>query len=239
MTYPWIVLLISALFALLLLRQYRERRKSHQLIWALSLSMSAVGTLSYILAVWLGGYGNLFRLYYLFGAMLAAPLLGLGSLHLVASPRVKRISTWTIVILSLVGTVFLFLAPMDESALHSLRGGPGTHIIMKGAWLPILILLNTFGAIAVAAIALVSAWRIYRKRDMAAFGVGNILIAIGTFVLASAGTAARMGKGAGFWLVTAAGWAILFAGFRVIAAAMEGQIPAKVTTFSPTPAGPE
>jgi hypothetical protein len=79
--------MLSLLFALMLLDQWRTRRRSYQLVWAL-------GMLWYGLSAgteWIGGaYGwseALYRAWYLIGAVWVAAWLGLGTVYLLARTR--------------------------------------------------------------------------------------------------------------------------------------------------------
>jgi hypothetical protein len=79
---PLIAAALCAIFATLLLVQWRSRRRPYQLIWAL-------GLVWYAIAAGADGYGNLvgwnepaYRSWYFFGAIAAAAWLGLGEVYL-------------------------------------------------------------------------------------------------------------------------------------------------------------
>ncbi|MFI5254816.1 MAG: hypothetical protein ACHQ15_05105 [Candidatus Limnocylindrales bacterium] len=78
---------LSVIFAIFLIDQWRERRRAYQLIWA-------IGMLWYALSAgteFLGGSGGwsepLYRTWYLIGAVYVAGWLGLGTAYLLAKTR--------------------------------------------------------------------------------------------------------------------------------------------------------
>lgn len=226
--YPLIVLIVSAVFGAAVFRQYRRRHRQYQLIWSFSLLMAALGSLAYIVFL-LGGKSELaFRVYYICGALLTAPLLGMGSLLLAArSDPAQRRMQWvlrTLIVLGAIGALLLLVSPIDGVALQHVNGGPGDRpdtavaghpdVYRTGIWLLFLIVLNIFGAAAVIGVALYSGWQLWKRRIAGRLVAANALIALGTYVISQAGGQARTGLGAGFfWVTMAIGWVVLFCGF--------------------------
>ncbi|HEX6988946.1 MAG TPA: hypothetical protein VF282_05700, partial [Bacillota bacterium] len=118
----------------------------------------------------------------------------------------------------LAGTVLMTAAPLDHAALAALEQGSGRGIIeLSGAGRGILVAMNAFGTVAVAAVALVSAWQVLRAQGPVAWAAGNLLIAAGVLIIGAAGSAAGLGQeGASFWPVMTAGWVVTFIGFTVV-----------------------
>jgi hypothetical protein len=220
MLYPWVVFLVSGAFGLAVLRQYLQRRRPYQLAWFASLAAAAGGSLAYIVFLGDGKSEVAFRLYYILGALWTAPLLGLGSLLLAARDEEAQARIRPVVYLVLaactVGTVVLLVSPIRPQVLHQLNGGPGSDpdVYKPGIWQLFVIVLNTFGAIAVVGVALYSGWQLRQRRGSTRLVSAFALIALGTIVISQAGGMARTGFGAGlFWLTMAVGWVILFGGF--------------------------
>jgi hypothetical protein len=236
MAYPLIVFFVSTAFALAVLRQYLLRHRPYQLAWVASLAAAAGGSLAYV--VFLAGDKSeiAFRLYYILGALWTAPLLGLGSILLVArSERAQaraRITVIAVLIGCAVGAVVLLVSPIYPQVLKALDGGPGSNpdVYKPGIWTLFLIVLNTFGGVAVVGVALLSGWQLWKRGGSARLVAANVLIALGTIVISQAGGMARTGFGVGlFWLTMAIGWVILFSGFlltfnvqRAVAPAPQG-----------------
>jgi len=66
--------LVTALFAGVVLRQYARRRRASQLYWSIALTMAFLATLAYVFMVIVGPTSSagvvLFRIYYILGAAL-------------------------------------------------------------------------------------------------------------------------------------------------------------------------
>src|SRR5258708_38300928 len=86
--------LVVAIFAATILRQYFQKRREAQLYWSIALSMAFFATLAYMFLVTgtpTSENGKFFfRLYYTLGAALTPIWLGLGSIALVTGKRVAR-----------------------------------------------------------------------------------------------------------------------------------------------------
>lgn len=84
---PFASSLLSFVFALFLLDQWRERRKPYQLIWTLGMVMYGVSAGTEFLGGALGWSEPLYRAWYLTGAVWVAGWLGLGTMYLLAKTR--------------------------------------------------------------------------------------------------------------------------------------------------------
>src|SRR6266852_7166621 len=93
--YSVVNVVVTALFAGIVLRQYLQRHRIYQLYWSIGLVMAFVATLAYVLMVVVGptsGTGIVFfRVYYILGGALVPAWLGLGSIALVATKQAARI----------------------------------------------------------------------------------------------------------------------------------------------------
>jgi hypothetical protein len=208
------------------MRQYVRRRRSSQLYWSIALTMAFLATLAYVLMVVIGPTTStgiaLFRIYYIFGAALVPAWLGLGSIALVASPRITRICLVVLSALSILAIVLISTATINLTKLSQIAGTPGTGILEPGAWLITIITLNTLGVLAVVGVALYSGWKLIRRQSSVA-GIqtinllwANVLILIGDLLNAAAGSLSRFfGLQSSFWIIQALGWAVLFAGVLI------------------------
>jgi len=184
--YPSIVALVALVFTVALVGQYRARRKAHQLLWAIALALGFLGAAGYLAA--LRGSAAGFRLYYLAGALWMAPVMGLGSVYLHYGPDRSRWVAALVVLTGVVASVGVMGAPLDGEALARLDGGPGQDVLdLASLPLAALILSNTFGVVAVAALAIRSALRSRYTPDGKGFAVGNLLLALGVILLGMAG----------------------------------------------------
>ena len=160
-----------------------------------------------------------FRIYYLFGGTVMPAWLGLGCISLAGWRRLTRALVGIVSFLSFIGLTFIFDATINMSQLARIAGTPGTGTLNPGPWLIITIVLNTFGAAAVAWVAVYSGWKLLRRQQsIAGLTTGtmlwaNVCIFAGAILDAVAGSLARLlGLESSFWLIMALGWIVLFAG---------------------------
>ncbi len=214
---------VIAIFAGVVLRQYARRRRASQLYWSIALIMAFLATLAYVFMVIVQPTSSagvvLFRIYYILGAALVPAWLGLGSIALVVSPRVTRICLIVLSVLSVLAAVLISTATVNMSKLSHVAGTPGTGILEPGAWLVTIITLNSLGVLAVVGVAVYSGWKLVRRQSSVA-GIqtsnllwANVLILVGDLLNAAAGTLARFfGLESSFWLIMTFGWIVFFAG---------------------------
>lgn len=212
---------VTGLFATVVLRQYVRRHRSYQLYWFVGLLMAFTATLAYVfmLRVQPTSYNGiiLFHTYYVLGVLTPA-WLGLGSIALISSPRVTTWCLTFLYLLSGVTTALILLAQINMQQLSQIVG-PGTGILRPGPWLVAVIIINTLGVVAVVGVAIYSGLKLYRRQqDIADLRTSNILwanvlILLGDLINAGAGSVARvLGFESGFWLLMAFGWGIFFVG---------------------------
>ncbi len=221
--FAFVNVVVTALFAGVVLRQYMRRGRPSQLYWSIALIMAFLATLAYVFMVIAGPTSSagiaLFRIYYILGAALVSAWLGLGSIALVASPRVTRISLIVLSVLSIVAIVLIATSPINLSNLSKIAGTPGTGILESTAALVTIIVLNTLGVLAVSGVAVYSGWKLARRQSSVA-GIqtinllwANVLILAGDLLNAAAGSFARFfGLQSSFWIIQAFGWTVFFAG---------------------------
>lgn len=240
---PVVNVLVTGLFAGVILRQYLRRRRIYQLYWSLALCMAFVATAAYIGMLLVGPTSAtgtlLFRLYYILGAALAPAWLGMGSVALMGKQGISRISLTILLFLSLIAITFILDAKVDMQKLALVAGTAGAGILQTGPWLVTIILLNTLGVVAVVGVAMYSGWQLMRRQG----SIGglrtsnilwaNLLILVGDMLNAAAGTLARfLGLQSTFWLIMALGWIVLFVG--VLLASRRSHAPGTPTASQPS-----
>jgi len=216
--FPVITALVLAVLTLAVLGQWRARRRPHQLAWAVSLAWGLVGALAYVGSVLAGDNAWLFRLYYMGGAVLIAPLLGVGSAYLLPNRLWARLLLAVTMLGAVLAAVGLTAFPLDTAALADLASGPGSGAVTSPLVIVPLIVLNSLGTIAVVGVAVRSIFQAVFRRRPWTFVWGNGLIAAGALCIAAAGSMARLGHGAGFWGTMSVGWIVVYGGFALMAA---------------------
>ena len=217
--------LVAAAFTIALGDRWITRRKPHELAWTISLAMFTLASAALWIGVSTGWTQGSFRAFYLFGAILNVPWLALGSILLLFGA--KRANTW-LLSFSLSSA---FIAGLI--CVIPLRASVPADDLPEGrkvfGILPRVLAAAGSGiaAMVIIVFAVWSAWRLFRGRNrdgLATLGTvsagrlaaGNLLIAVGTFVLSASGTVAgRLGKTQAFAVTLAIGIAVLFVGFVV------------------------
>lgn len=210
-----LVATITLGFTVLIYLQYQVRRRPHQRLWALSMLLAADASLAYVMSYTLDNHALLFKVYYILGALLVAPCLGLGSLYLSAPPRVAGLAARVVAVLGVLGAAGILLAPVDARVLaeQMAAGASGKGVLGgKGLWLGPMVALNIFGTVGVVGPAILSAVRLLGRRTAPGPAQGLILIALGVMILAAAGAATWLGTNS-FWATMAIGYGVVFAGF--------------------------
>ncbi len=178
--------------------RWRARRSPELAAWSAALLAYALACAALAWGAAAGWDQRVFRIYYLFGGLLSAPLLGAGSLLLVRrrwTPALMYVyigvTVGVVVTMRLTDTVQGTGIPSAQSHLDFF---PPRLLALIG---------NSLGTLAVVAVALMT----IRRRP-----VGNTLILAGVTIAAVGSALGRLGEG-GTAAMLAAGAALLYAGF--------------------------
>lgn len=214
--FPLAAAIVSAVFAALIGQQWVSKRRPHQLAWSLSLLMFAIASFVAGLGI-LNEWGpGLFRIYYLFGAIVNVPFLAAGTIYLLGPRRLGHGFMFLVV----VGTIFaagaVFSASLDVQELD-VAGIPSGREVLDPNSLPRVLsrYFSYSGFLIVVGGALWSAWRSSRQQSehLRNLTIGNVLIALGTFIVAVASAFARFGRGSILAVGLLIGVSVMFAGF--------------------------
>ncbi len=205
---------VSGVFAAQVGLQWLRRRRPNLLAWSVALGMFAVASFAPavgMLGEWTPGW---FRIYYLFGAIVNVPVLGLGTIYLLGSRRVGHICAALVTVASVVAAIAVWRAHVDQSLLTTEGIPRGSEVMSEG----VRLLARTYsfaGFFVVAGGALWSAFRLWRLRraELRRLAVANALIAAGTVVVALGSGFAFYGQGLPFAVGLFVGVSLMFWGF--------------------------
>jgi hypothetical protein len=178
--------------------RWRVRRSRELAAWAASLAAYAAASAALAWGAAAGWSDEAFRVYYLFGGLLTAPLLGLGSLLLVGARRAVPI---VLVYCGLAAGVALaepLQAPVGGSSIPDAQ----EHLDFFPARL-LAVIGNSAGTLAVVAVALAT----IRRRPL-----GNALVIAGVAVAAAGSALAGLGEAESAASIAVAAL-LLYAGF--------------------------
>jgi len=213
--WPLLTALLVTLFTVLVFKQYLERRKLHQLYWSIGLLFYAVAAYFEAYSEYTGNWNPLiYRIYVVLATSLVG-FLGLGTLELISRnkiwPRIFFIYNLICLAVFFYGS---FTATLDYSRLVPGVTVGGQALGPSLSFPRIMSLFfNIPGTIFLLGGALLSIFRFLRKTEFLYRVRANVLIAIGTLLIAWAGAMARMGSTSLLYPAEMVGAAFLFAGF--------------------------
>ena len=201
---------------MLVLARYLKRKGPHLLLWGIG--MLFYGTGSFCEAYY-GAWGwnpLIFRLWYLFGAILVAAWLGQGTVYLLARRRLAHILMIILGAASLFAAYQIFTTQLDpalmSSSLHTGSELSGQAITTPGVRM-LTPLFNFYGTVTLVGGALWTMWLFFRKHVLLHRAIGNLLIAVGATLPALGGTFSRFGISGALYWSELLGTLLMFIGF--------------------------
>lgn len=212
--FPLLAALVSAVFAGSVLRSWAVRKGPHLAAWGAALVMFALASAAAAAGMMLEWTSGLFRAFYLFGAIVNVPVLALGTLYLLASRKVAHICALAVVVLGVGATIDVLQAPLDVSGLQT-DGIPAGSEVMPEELRMLSRIYSFAGFFVVVGGAVLSAIRLRRQGGphLGRLAGANLLIALGTTVVAVASGFARYEQGLPFSIGLLAGVTLMFLGF--------------------------
>jgi hypothetical protein len=200
---PLLASITSFVFAFFVFKRYLARRGAHLLLWGIGMIFYGIGGFCEAYYGFFGWNPLIFRLWYLFGAILVAAWLGQGTVYLLARRRWANALMLLLGLGSLYGLLRVFTAQLDPSLMTSgLHTGSelSGHAILTPGVRTLTPFFNLYGTVALAGGAAYSAWLFWRKRILLHRTIGNIFIAVGATLPAFGGSFSRFGvPGALYW----------------------------------------
>ncbi|MFN2112015.1 MAG: hypothetical protein ACK2TT_02745 [Anaerolineales bacterium] len=213
---PFISSLVSFVFAFFVLKRYSKRRGTHLLLWGIGMIFYGIGGFSEgYYGVW-GWNPVIFRLWYLFGAILVAAWLGQGTVYLLVKDKWANLLMVILVLASIYSAFKVFGAELDPSLMTASQhtgSEMSGHAIISPGIRSLTPFFNIYGTLALVGGAAYSAFIFWRKKVLLHRTIGNVLIAAGALLPAFGGTFSRMGIPGALYISELLGAVILFLGF--------------------------
>ncbi|MES0342638.1 MAG: hypothetical protein ABUK16_00825 [Anaerolineales bacterium] len=233
---PFISSIVSFVFAVIIFKRYADRRGTHLLIWGIGMVFYGIGGFC---EAYFGAFGwnpLIFRMWYLFGAILVAAWLGQGTVYLLAKRKWANALAALLILGSVYAAFRVFTAELDPtlmtSSVHTGSELSG-HAIVTSGIRTLTPIFNLYGTVTLVGGAVYSAYIFWRKRILLNRTLGNLLIAVGALAPAFGGAFSRFGIPGALYYGEFFGAILLFAGF------IRATTPMKNTEPQPalTPAG--
>jgi hypothetical protein len=213
---PFVSCIVSFVFAYFVFKRYFLRRGLHLLLWGIGMVFYGIGGLCEAANIVVGWQPLIFRLWYLFGAILVAAWLGQGTVYLLVRRRPAHILMILLGLASLFAAWQIFNAQLDPTrmtaSLHTGSELSGQAIVSPGVRV-LTPFFNFYGTLTLVGGAIWSAVTFWRKHVLLHRAIGNVFIAVGAILPAFGGTFSRFGiYGALYWSELL-GAVLMFIGF--------------------------
>ncbi|MGB4440866.1 MAG: hypothetical protein WBJ62_01405 [Coriobacteriia bacterium] len=206
---------IGFVYVGLLLAQWFRRRKPHQLAWAVGFAFYAVAAVMEAYSEFTGTWDpTVYRFYIVLAASMVG-FLGLGTLYLITKKRTLP----TIYLAFVLGCLAVFLYGVFTTELieGNLVAGitVGGTALGEGRSFPRVMSLpfNITGTLLLLGGSTWSIIKFWPKKEYRYRVWANVLIIVGTLIIAGAGSMARAGQTVGLYPAEMVASAVLLAGF--------------------------
>ncbi|MEE8361603.1 MAG: hypothetical protein V3R71_05575 [Gemmatimonadales bacterium] len=222
-------------FAIVVLRGWRrEPDKLHLAWWGFGLLMYGLGTLTESLTTLFGWHEDVFRMWYISGALLGGAPLAQGTIYLLLRRRTANILTAVLVPVITTAAVCVLLSPINYAAVEPYRLSGAA---LEWQWVRLFSpFINLYAATFLIGGALVSAWRYRTQAAMRHRYLGNIAIAIGALLPGIGGTFTRFGYVEVLYVTEFLGLALIWLGYQTIVRGGQRAVPAPSLDRAPSPA---
>jgi len=234
---PFASCVVSFVFAFLVFKRYLARRGPHLLLWGIGMTMYGIGGFCEAYYGMFGWNPLVFRLWYLFGALLVAAWLGQGTVYLLAKRRWADILMIVLGLASIYGAIRIFGAQLNPTQMGANELSHKAIVSGGVPWLTAC--LNIYGTLALVGGAAYSIYIFWRKRILLNRVIGNIFIAVGALSPAIGGTLSRLGIGGVLYISELLGAILLFIGFIRATTPMASAPTATASVATPPVEGPE
>lgn len=210
---PIVTTLFAAWFSPQLVRRWRARRPApHLAWWAAGVALYGLGTLTESLTTLLGWQSDVFRLWYVSGALLGGMPLAQGTAYLVFRRRTANILTAVLMGIVIPTAILVLLSPLDLAAveMHRLSGA-----VLEWQWVRgVSPFINSYAFVMLVGGAIASAWKFRRTPGAGDRVRGNVFIAIGAILPGIGGSFTRFGHVEVLYVTELLGLALIYTGFR-------------------------
>ena len=206
---------VATAFSGALIASHLRRPRPHVAVWSVAMGMYALATWALAWGLGAGWSGGVFRVFYLFGAILNVVFLGLGAAFLVAGRRAGAVLLIAFSAFgagaSAVALTAPFVADLPESGVPA--GSELFAPLSEGLATPRLwaVVGNSLGTALLVGFALVTLLRVFGTNRRLA--LGNSLIVAGAVAPALGGTLTGLGDGGSLAMSLLVGAALLWAGY--------------------------
>ena len=228
---PIFTTVVAITFATAIARRYRARRGGPHLAWWTFGALSyAAGTAVEASVTLFGWTPVLFRLWYIFGALLGGAPLAQGAVYLHTKPKTARRLSIALIAVVLSVSVLVFLSPLHapEPGSHRLTGS-----VFVWQWVRVFSpFINLYAFAFLAGGAIRSAIHFMTERGAADQMWGNLFIAAGALLPGIGGSFTRFGYTEVLYVTELLGIILIYVGFRRATRGVDARRAGKARSIS-------
>ena len=211
---PIVTTLLAIPFSLEIFRRYRAHpERLHLLWWAIGVATYGVGTFTEAATTLFGWNEQIFRAWYVSGALLGGAPLAQGTVYLMLPRRVAHGLTTLLIVYVALASVAVYLSPIDYSVIetHRLSGK-----VFGWQWVRMFSpIVNLYAVVFLIGGAILSALKYSADPATHHRMWANVFIAIGAILPGIGGTATRMGHVEVLYVTELAGMLLTWMGYRL------------------------
>lgn len=224
---PIVTTLLAIPFSLEIFRRYRQHpERLHLLWWSIGVATYGVGTFTEASTTLLGWHEQIFRAWYVSGALLGGAPLAQGTVYLMLSRRVAHALTVLLIAYVAIASVAVYLSPIDMSLVetHRLSGQ-----VFVWQWVRMFSpIVNLYAVVFLIGGAILSALRYSADPATHHRMWANVFIAVGAILPGIGGTATRMGHVEVLYVTELVGMLLTWTGYRMSVRPTAGAAPTPV-----------
>ena len=207
--FPILSSVISALCAIVMIRDAVRRPRPDKIAWSIAFVMFALAAGTDAWGRSFGWETWLAKLYYATGVALVVGFLALGELYLLFPHRLGRFAPGVTLFLTTLWMTLVVDAPIDTARLQA----DGWEAIHRGpALIGMALTINILGTLIIVGGLGYSVWHFWKLRIMRNRMIGCGLIVLGTLSVAAGGSLTRLGHYEYLYIAMSIGVALIFAG---------------------------
>ena len=190
--------------------------------WALGVVAYGIGTLTESLTTLFGWNEQVFRAWYVSGALLGGAPLAQGTVYLLLKKRTADVLSVLLGIVVAVAAVFVYLTPVTAPPPETYRL---TGAVMDWQWVRAFSpFVNIYAFLFLVGGAVWSAWQYRSAPEARSRYVGNVLIAVGALLPGIGGSFTRFGYVEVLYVTELVGLSLIFWGYLVMRADRSGSV---------------
>jgi len=224
---PIVTTLLAIPFSLEIFRRYRKHpERLHLLWWSIGVATYGVGTFTEASTTLLGWHEQIFRAWYVSGALLGGAPLAQGTVYLMLPRRVAHALTTVLIAYVVVASVAVYLSPINLSLVetHRLSGQ-----VFEWQWVRMFSpFVNLYAVVFLIGGAILSALKYSADPATRHRMWANVFIAVGAILPGIGGTATRMGHVEVLYVTELVGLLLTWTGYRLSVRPTAAPAPAPV-----------